>query len=181
MLAKTGLLTLVFRPERTMKSENYSPRTDEYIPYSIIAPHRLDIRRHRQSQEVLYSSEISAKDKSAISRAVLTANSSTHHKYRVGAVISVSGRLTSASNRYRNSAHEAPFTELSVHAEVRAVLRACSNGKGGTIYVARLGGKGRLLPSHPCLRCMAVLLEAGIKRIVWFDGVYWRGKRLQRG
>ena len=164
-----------------MKSERYSPRTDEYIPYSIIAPHKVDIRRHRQTQQVLYSDEISLKDKSAVTRAVLTAKSSSHHKYRVGAVISVSGRLTSASNRYRNSAHEAPFTELSVHAEVRAVLRACSNGKGGTIYVARLGARGRLLPSHPCRRCMGVLIEAGIKRIVWFDGLYWRGNRLSRG
>lgn len=163
-----------------MKSHYYAPRTNEHIPYIAVLPSRPDSRRSRAPQQVLFTADISTKDRSAISRAVSAAKSSEHHKYRVGAAVLVSGRIVSASNRFRNAPHEAPPTEQSVHAEVRAVLRACSQGRGGTIYVARLGARGRLLPSHPCARCMPVLVEAGIKRIVWYDGLTWRSRRLAR-
>ena len=162
------------------KPPHYAPRTNEHIPHLVVLPHKHDPRKNRAPQQVLYTADISTKDKSAIARAISAAKSSEHHKYRVGAAILVSGRTVSASNRFRNAPHEAPPTEQSVHAEVRAVLRACSNGRGGTIYVARLGARGRLLPSHPCARCMPVLAEAGIKRVVWYDGLCWRARRFPR-
>jgi len=44
-----------------------------------------------------------------------------------------------------------------VHAEVNAVLNATANAKGATAFV-----------THPCCaQCMGVLIQAGIKRIVW--------------
>jgi len=162
------------------KRPYYAPRTNEHIPHLVVLPHKHDPRKSRAPQQVLYTADISTKDRSAIARAISAAKSSEHHKYRVGAAVLVSGRIVSASNRFRNAPHEAPPTEQSVHAEVRAVLRAYSRGRGGIIYVARLGARGRLLPSHPCARCMPVLMEAGIKRVVWFDGLCWRSRRLGR-
>jgi deoxycytidylate deaminase len=164
---------------QSLRSETYAPRDNAHIP-GVVIVQRTDTRKSRAPQHVAYADDISSRDKSAINRAMLAAKSSEHHKYRVGAAVLVSGRTTAASNRFRNAPHEAPPTEQSVHAEVRAVLRACSNGRGGTIYVARLGARGRLLPSHPCARCMPVLMEAGIKRVVWYDGLSWRSNRIQR-
>lgn len=44
-----------------------------------------------------------------------------------------------------------------VHAEVNAVLNATGNTDGATAYV-----------THPCCaQCMALLIQSGVKRIVW--------------
>jgi cytidine deaminase len=125
----------------------------------------------------VFAPEVSTNERVYVMRAVRTAATS-QHKTRVGATLVVAGRVTSAANRMRNAKFIAPYTEQSVHAEVKAVLRAYRNGRGGTIYVARLGSRGRLLPSHPCGRCVPVLLEAGVKRVVWWSGERWEASKL---
>lgn len=125
----------------------------------------------------VFAETISAADKRHIEKAVRAAQHS-QHKYKVGAALVVAGRITAQSNRLRNSHIVAPFTEQSVHAEVRAILRGYKNGRGGTMYVARLGKLGRLLPSHPCWRCSLVLSEAGVKRVVWWNGSSWAAKKI---
>jgi dCMP deaminase len=50
---------------------------------------------------------------------------------------------------------------LIVHAEANAVASAADNGhslRGGTCYVNR----------HPCTQCTALLIQAGIQRIVYY-------------
>lgn len=93
-------------------------------------------------------------------------------RVRVGAVVVVAGRAKTGHNRYRNPPHIS-YLDSSVHAEVSALRRAVRGGRNGTIYVARLGARGRLLPSFPCRRCVPKLREAGVKRIVWWDGHLW--------
>ena len=134
-----------------------------------------DPRLHQRVQR--YDDSISNNERGFIVRAIRAAESSAH-RTRVGATLVVANRVTSQSNRVRNHKDIAPYTEQSVHAEVRAVLRAYRSGRGGDIYVARLGARGRLLPSHPCKRCMPVLVEAGVKRIVWWNGDLWTSAKL---
>lgn len=132
----------------------------------------------RFHQRVLvFDDSVSVNERRYVLRAIKAAETSKH-RTRVGATLVVSGRVTSASNRLRNPGKVAPYTEQSVHAEVRAVLRAYRAGRGGTIYVARLGSRGRLLASHPCKRCIPFLLEAGVKRMVWWNGERWVADRV---
>lgn len=58
--------------------------------------------------------------------------------------------------------------DYAVHAEI-AALRSCGNTpvKGGTLYVARVGGTGEARMSKPCPRCQKALREAGIKKVVY--------------
>lgn len=128
-------------------------------------------------RDYAFSPGISSNERGFILRAVRAAEKS-QHETKVGATLVVAGRVVSATNRLRNANFVAPYTEQSVHAEVRAVLRAYRNGRGGTIYVARLGARGRLLASHPCQRCVPVLKEAGVKRVVWWSGLRWEVSKL---
>lgn len=119
---------------------------------------------------------ISVSDHSRIRRAIAAANTSTH-RFKVGACVSVAGRLSCAPNVQKNDARIA-WQFASVHAEVNALSGAYRDGYGGTIYVARLGSTGRLLPSFPCHRCIPHLVEAGVRRIVWFNGKNWVASRV---
>lgn len=129
-------------------------------------------------QRVLrFDDSVSINERGYVLRAIKAAESSVH-RTRVGATLVVAGRVASASNRIRNSKEVAPFTEQSVHAEVRAVLRGYRSGRGGDVYVARLGARGRFLPSHPCKRCVPILREAGVKRVVWWNGETWTSSKI---
>lgn len=115
--------------------------------------------------------ELSGADFRWIARAIQQASKS-RMRVRVGALVVVAGRATGGHNKYRNPPRLS-YLEASSHAEVNALKRAPKGGSGGTIYVARLGARGRLLPSFPCRRCTPRIHEAGVKRIVWWDGSRW--------
>lgn len=115
--------------------------------------------------------ELSGTDFRWIARAIQQAGKS-RMRVRVGALVVVAGRVSTGYNKYRNPPRLS-YLQASTHAEVDALRRAPRGGQNGTIYVARLGAKGRLLPSFPCRRCVPVLFEAGVKRIVWWDGYRW--------
>lgn len=55
---------------------------------------------------------------------------------------------------------------LSEHAEM-AALRRCKRTKGATIYVARINSRGQQRMSKPCPKCMRLIKQAGIKRVVY--------------
>jgi len=59
-----------------------------------------------------------------------------------------------------NIYHDRPTKYLRVvHAEVNAVLNATGSTEGATAYV-----------THPCCsQCMALLIQSGIKRVVFLD------------
>lgn len=120
---------------------------------------------------------LSLSDRQRIRRATAAALSSRHHKIRVGAVVSVAGRISVSANLPRNDARIC-WQHASTHAEIAALEDAYRGGRGGTVYVARVGARGRLLPSFPCDRCVPELLDAGVKRVVWFDGNSWTQTRI---
>lgn len=120
---------------------------------------------------------LSRADQQRIRKAIKAATKSRHHKIRVGAVVAVAGRLSISPNIPRNDARIC-WQHASVHAEEAALSGAYRNGDGGVVYVARIGQSGRVLPSFPCDRCLPVLREAGVRRVVWFDGQVWTASRL---
>lgn len=57
---------------------------------------------------------------------------------------------------------------IGVHAELSAVLDAARGDiRGATCYISGSTKGGRFILSKPCERCLAVLIEAGIKKIVY--------------
>ena len=123
-----------------------------------------------------FTSDLSGADFRRIALAIRAAEKS-RHRTRVGAVIVKAGRVASGLNRIRNQ-KTVSFLHQSTHAEMNALRRMGAKARGGTIYVARLGASGRLLPSHPCQRCVPVLEEAGVRRAVWWNGTKWVASKI---
>lgn len=122
------------------------------------------------------STDLSATDFARIARAIKFAQRS-RLRVRVGAYVVGRGkRHAGACNKERNHPR-INYLQASTHAEIGA-LKQLNNVSGGTIYVARLGAKGRLLPSFPCHRCVPALVATNIKRIVWWDGEKWVSTRI---
>lgn len=117
------------------------------------------------------STQLSSTDFARIARAIKFAEKS-RHRVRVGAVVSSGKRLSGAANKNRNSP-AINHLEASVHAEVGALRRMTVGTAGSSVYVARLGARGRLLPSFPCSRCLSALVACRVKRVVWWDGSKW--------
>jgi deoxycytidylate deaminase len=89
-----------------------------------------------------------------------------------GAVIVKGGRVLGTGwNKDRNHpkivSPEHIKTDCSWHAEEVAIKDAGTNLKGAIIYVARVNRQGRDRDSMPCSKCMSLIEEAGIKRIVY--------------
>lgn len=58
----------------------------------------------------------------------------------------------------------------SLHAEIRAVILAKGDVVGCDCYSARVRGDGKYAISRPCATCWALLAEAGIRDIIYFNG-----------
>lgn len=58
------------------------------------------------------------------------------------------------------------YPRMSIHAE-EAALRRCTKTQGATIFVARVNNKNKPMMSRPCPKCMQLLTDAGIKRVVY--------------
>lgn len=56
--------------------------------------------------------------------------------------------------------------KLSIHAE-EAAIKMCSNTQGAIIYIARINRRGEQRMSRPCPKCMEMIKQARIKRIVY--------------
>lgn len=139
--------------------------------------HRVVNRTNAPHAETAHrTAELSGTDFRWIARAIQQAGKS-HMRVRVGALVVVSGRTSGGYNKYRNPPHLS-YINASTHAEVDALRRAPRGGAGGAIYIARLGARGRLLPSFPCRRCVPILRDAGVKRIIWWDGYRWVATKL---
>lgn len=48
---------------------------------------------------------------------------------------------------------------VGVHAEMNAIFHASANVKGATVYVTK----------HPCIKCIVLLIQNGIKHIVYLE------------
>jgi deoxycytidylate deaminase len=115
-----------------------------------------------------------------LNQAVAVAMSS-QSKRRIGSIILKKGKLIASAVNLENKSHpiQAFYGEkascihnndglshkIYLHSEVNCLIR--SKGKGDTIIVARVGGKGgkELRNSKPCAICSLALDEYGIRHI----------------
>jgi len=98
----------------------------------------------------------------------------SQYRWRHGAVVAKGNKIIGwAPNKFRNS----PFVDaenVSDHAEaavIRELLKNYSDLKGTTIYIARLGRTGDIRMSRPCSNCMKLIVDAGIKEIVYTNEI----------
>lgn len=79
-------------------------------------------------------------------------------------------KIAESSNSYiKTHPYQARITrkegKVYLHAEVSTLLRA--RGQSATLYVARVGRSGRVLPSCPCDSCRVAIKDSGIERVVY--------------
>jgi len=89
-----------------------------------------------------------------------------------GAIVVKGGRVVGTGyNKNRNNPHfvspEHIKTDCSVHAEKSAIKDAGYDVKNAVIYIARVNRHGEDRDSKPCSRCLKLIEESGIKRIVY--------------
>ena len=100
--------------------------------------------------------------------------SASECRIKHGAVIVKSGRfIAQACNRFStpnytiNPTMKGTKAVWTLHAEQRAIIAAQTNIQGSTLYSAR---SGESLISKPCTMCEELIIEAGIKYVVYHDG-----------
>lgn len=124
-------------------------------------------------------SEITAYDLRWLNRATKISASSTHHQWRVGAVLVKGGRvLGTGSNRYRNNPAQVSLGGVSYHAEAVALAKS-GDVEGATIYVARVTRSGLIGLAKPCDMCQELLHEHGVHTAVWTTPDGWGKERLR--
>lgn len=107
---------------------------------------------------------------SMLNLASILAEESNHSQWHLGSVITRGGSVLSRGvSKPRNPVEivDGMHSGCSVHAEKDA-LAQCANPKGATIFVARLTpGHRTLAMARPCNACMASIIEAKVKRVVY--------------
>lgn len=137
------------------------------------------------------SLHVSCKDFSFLRLAAKTAAISTHHRFRLGAVVVKSGRVLSQGVNVAKKGPDTPPHRESIHAEVNAI-RGVNNVEGSTIYVARLDSFDAMAMAKPCEYCIHHMEANGIARVVfsvseneaesfYIDSVSWKGYRYKNG
>lgn len=114
---------------------------------------------------------LSKRDRAFLSVARYFATKSTARNTH-GAVIVKGGRVVGTGyNRNRNHpmsvSPEHIKTECSIHAEESAIRDAGYDVKNAIIYVARVNKHGEDRDSKPCPRCLSLIEESGIKRVIY--------------
>lgn len=93
-------------------------------------------------------------------------------KFRLGSVIYKGGRYLSVgwSKLHTHPSQIGDDREsqerVATHAEAHAI-NMCGDPRNATIYVARIGRNGKIGLSKPCNRCMELIVQAGIKKVVY--------------
>ena len=99
---------------------------------------------------------------------------STHHQFKIGAVITnkkpivIGFNLAKTHPLYANEENGV----YSIHAEVKAVLNALSLNcdiRRADMWVYREKADGSIGTAKPCKHCMAILIESGIRRVYYSD------------
>lgn len=114
---------------------------------------------------------LSKKDKAFLSVARYFATKSSARNTH-GAVLVKGGRVIGTGyNRNRNHPRivspEHIKSDCSVHAEESAIRDAGYDVKNAILYVARVNRHGQDRDSKPCPRCLDLIKESGIKRVIY--------------
>lgn len=99
--------------------------------------------------------------------------SKSNHRKKMSSVITKHGRVISFGwNIQKSHPKYADGNKYySVHAEINALIKNTTNPIGATIYVYR-EVEGIPAMAKPCNNCLAVIIEAGIKRIIYTVSYY---------
>ncbi len=91
--------------------------------------------------------------------------------WRGGSMLGVAINKSRLQNSYANWWEDGPVP--SEHAEA-AIIRQCNNlgidTAGAILYVSRVNRLGEERYSRPCPNCQELILEAGIRRVVFTVG-----------
>lgn len=147
--------------------------------------------RYKFREYEFESEHVSCKDFSFLRQAARQAMTSTHHRFKLGAVLVKSGRVLSQGINVAKKTPLTPPHRESIHAEMTAIRNA-KNPHGGTIYVARMSSAGEMANAKPCEYCVEHMLENGIYRVVFsvsenvaesycLDSINWLGYRSKSG
>jgi deoxycytidylate deaminase len=114
---------------------------------------------------------MSNKDKAYLSVARYFATKSRARNTH-GAVVVKGGRVLGTGwNKDRNHpmivSPDRVKEDCSYHAEEVAIRDSGDNLKGAIIYVARVSKSGSDRDSHPCPKCLSLINEVGIKRVIY--------------
>lgn len=108
----------------------------------------------------------------AMALAISAAEKSDHEKWKLGSVIWRGGSVLSTGfNRIRNDpsvVEDEKYFHCTVHAEADAIRNA-GDTIGAKLFVARVTKGGNLALAKPCLRCMEVIRDNGIKKVYYTD------------
>lgn len=98
-------------------------------------------------------------------RLAITSTCSDRH----GSVIVKNGSVLSlATNRNCSNPVSKSFKKQTIHAEQRAIACSRSDLTGSTLYSARYHRNGI---STPCIMCMELIKLAGIRSVVYCNGI----------
>lgn len=129
-------------------------------------------RPSRHGDIHLPASTLSRKEEAFLSLAVKLAETSDV-EFQHGAVAVKGGSVVALGvNKWRNRGGTTGDTteydpNITIHAEMDALSRV-ADPNGVVLYIARVSAKsGRRQFSRPCIRCMAAIAEAGVKRVIY--------------
>ena len=97
----------------------------------------------------------------------------SEHSYKMAAIVTKGSRILSFGiNKYRTHPKQInPFTKergVSVHAELAAIIGVSEeNLRGSSVYIARRLVNGEAALAKPCTCCIAILREAGVKKVIY--------------
>lgn len=114
---------------------------------------------------------LSNREKAFLSVARYLASKSGSRQKHGAIVVKGGSVLGTGYNKDRNNpdivSPEHIKTHCSVHAEIEAIRDAGWNVKGAVLYVARVNRFGEDRYSKPCDRCMVVIEETQIKKVIY--------------
>jgi len=114
---------------------------------------------------------VSKKDVGYYKQSLKLAKTSTCRDKHGAIVVKNGSVLSFATNRNCSNPISKSFKKQTIHAEQRAIACSRSNLVGATLYSARYHRNGI---STPCVMCMELIRLAGIRSIVYYDGIKLR-------
>ena len=96
--------------------------------------------------------------------------------FKLGAVVAHKGRVVGTGTNCSLRSKYGREYHVSLHAEMAACLDAMSrtrNIRGMEVYVARVLKNGEMAIAKPCMMCLKRLIEYGVKRVCYSDGILY--------
>ncbi len=113
------------------------------------------------------------KEERFLSLAKKASKKSDHHSHRLGCVLVRGSKVIGVGFNLMKTHTYSTHKFKNIHAEFMALVASGYDIKGATAYIYREQKDGTPATSRPCEACYRMLVENGIKRIVYtFDGSF---------